>query len=299
MKLIYLLSLTLLQAINVFGQTSYKKDLIQLGKDYKDYMFRNKPDAKFLKKFNKNFSNDLKEEVRFIKETISSNNKLLEDTYLTVPKNQVLKNIYVIRAINLNLREEDRVDNNKLIDSLNKADIPKYELIDNYYNMLFTAVGNKNQPFDFSNVNFTLNKYKFNDDVEQGIFFLRCMDLCGKSIWGYMNIVKPPNTEKTLANIKKYPKFNNKPYFQFTDLYFKDFEMIIIKDKGKQSYKAYYLDKYFETLIFHLISLDKENGSQEEIKDLLLGSILKESGLYRYTKYKETLESIFQEQKKD
>ena len=35
------------------------------------------------------------------------------------------------------------------------------------------------------------------------------------------------------------------------------------------------------------------------MRDLLLGSILKDKSLYKYTKYKETLESIFQEQKKD
>jgi hypothetical protein len=75
--------------------------------------------------------------------------------------------------------------------------------------------------------------------------------------------------------------------------------MNIIKDKGKQSYKSYYLDKYFETLIFHLICLNKEGGSEKEKNDLLLGSILKERNLYKYTKYKDTLEDMFKEQKQD
>jgi hypothetical protein len=78
-----------------------------------------------------------------------------------------------------------------------------------------------------------------------------------------------------------------------------DFEMNIIKNKGLESYKGYYLDKYYETLLSHLICLSKEAGSEKEKNDLLLGSILKDRNLYKYTKYKETLESIFKEQKQD
>ena len=75
--------------------------------------------------------------------------------------------------------------------------------------------------------------------------------------------------------------------------------MNIIKDKGIQSYKSYYLDKYYETLLFHLICLNKENWSEKEKNDLLLGSILKNNNLYKYTEYKDTLEDIFNEQKRD
>ena len=177
--------------------------------------------------------------------------------------------------------------------------IATYELVDNYYGMLFTSVGNKNQPFNFSKVDFKLKDYNFKDDTEKGIFFLRCMRDCNAAIWGYMNIVKPPNTQEAFKNIKKYPKFNGQAYYQYTDFYFTDFEMNIVKDKGIQGYKSYYLDKYYETLLSHLICLNKEGGSEKEKNDLLLGSILKERNLYKYTKYKETLEDIFKEQKRE
>jgi len=45
--------------------------------------------------------------------------------------------------------------------------------------------------------------------------------------------------------------------------------------------------------------LKKENGKQKEIDDILLGSILKDHSLYKYTKYKETLEETFKLQKTD
>ena len=151
------------------------------------------------------------------------------------------------------LRDENKIDLNVFIDSVNSSEIPVYQLIDNYYGMLFTGIGNKNKPFNYSKVNFELDLYGFKDETEKGIFVLRCMKDCNSEIWGYMNIANPPNTKKAYESIKKYPKFNGQPYYQYTDFYFSDFEMEIIDGKGLQSYKSYYLDKFFETLIFHLI----------------------------------------------
>jgi len=279
-----------------FGQSAEKTALIELGRAYKDYMFAGEADKKFLKSFNKQFPKSLKTEANFIQETITTNNDILNEDFLQLPEESVLKNIYIIREINLLLREESEVSPTELVDSLEKSKIPRYELIDNYYDILFTAYGNKNKPFDFSGVNFQINDLGLADETEKGIFFLKCIDLCAVNIWGYMNVVKPPNTAKALEYIKKYPNINGKPYYQFTDLYFKDFEMVINKDDGKESYKSYYLNKYYELLLSHLISLDREGGSQEEIRDLLLSSIMKDESLYKYTEYKETLESIFQKQ---
>lgn len=291
--------LALFLTILTFGQTNNNDKLIELGKTYKDFMFRNEPTKQVFKDIKENNTENLKTATDFIAQTITTKNKLLTQQFLSRPDDQTLKQIFIIRAINLNLREENQVDNNKLIDSLTNVSIPIYELVDNYYGMLFTAVGNKNQPFDFSKIDFKLKDYNFKDDTEKGIFFLRCMRDCNSVIWGYMNVVKPPNTQKAYDNIKKYPQFNGRPYYQYTDFYFTDFEMNIVKDKGKQSYKSYYLDKYFETLLFYLTCLNKEGGTEKEKNDLLLGSIMKERNLYKYTKYKDTLEDIFKEQKQE
>jgi len=282
----------------VFGQTNNQKR-IELGKAYKNFMFRNDPTKEDLKEIKSNVPDSLKIAGEFIIQTITKENKLLKQDYLARPQDQTLKEIYIIRAINLNLREENQVDNNKLIDSLISNEIPVYELVDNYYDMLFTAVGNKNQPFNLSKVDIKLRDYNLKDETEKGIVFLQAMRFCGSTIWGYMNVVKPPNTSKAYDYIKMFPKFDGHAYYQYTDFYFTDFTMNIVKDKGLQSYKSYYLDKYYETLLSHLICLSKEGGSEKEKNDLLLGSILKERNLYKYTKYKDTLEDIFKEQKQE
>jgi hypothetical protein len=280
-----------------FGQVTERQKMIELGKTYKDFMFRNEPTKPILNEAKADVPEGLRTAAEFIVQTISTKNQLLTTPYLTRPDDAVLKQIYIIRAINLNLREEYQVDNNHLIDSLSSKEIPTYELVDNYYSMLFTAVGNKSQPFDLSKADLKMKEYNFRDDTEKGIMFLRCMDYCGMTIWGYMNVVKPPNTSKAYAHIKKFPKVNGLPYYQYSDFYWPDFEMTIIKDKAPQSYKSFYLDKYYGTLMTHVICLNKEGASEKEVNDLLLGSILKERNLYKYTQHKETLEGAFQEQK--
>lgn len=279
-----------------FGQVPENQKMIELGKTYKNFMFRNEPTKEILEDVKAEVPSDLRTATDFIIETITTKNQLLTKTFLARPEDKVLKQIYIIRAINLNIREENQIDNFKLIDSLLYKNIPTYELLDNYYGMVFTGVGNKNQPFDLTEIDFKMKEYNFKDDTEKAIMFLRCINYCGKAIWGYMNVAKPQNTGKAYDYIKKFPKFNGQPYYQYSDFYFTDFEMNIVKDKGVQSYKSYYLDKYYETLLSHLICLNKEGGSEKEKNDLLLGSILKERNLYKYTKYKATLEDIFKEQ---
>lgn len=294
------ISLVLFLGINLsFGQSTTHEKLITLAKTYSSFMFQNEPTKEIISGLKQKVSTDVMEANQFITETITTKNKLLSPNFLKRPNNDVLKQIYIVRRISLNLSEENQLDNTKLVDSLVSKEIPVYELVDNYYEMLFMGVGNKNQPFNFSKVNFKLEDYNLKDDTERGIFFLECMNLCGTSIWGYINIPKPPNTKKALEFIQKFPHFNGLPYYQYSDFYFADFEMIMDKEKGVESYKKYYLNKYFETLLHHLFCLNKENASEKDKNDLVLGSILRKSNLYKYTQYKETLEGIFSEYKKE
>jgi hypothetical protein len=298
MKKVILTAAATLAITCIFGQMVENKKIIELGKAYKDFMFRVEPGKDDLKTLNSEVPQNLQIATQFILQTISTKNKILDKAYLSRPEDQVLKQIFIIEEINQNAGREDQVDNNKLMDSLSAKNIPTYELIDNYYGMLFTAVGNKDQPFNLSKIDLRLNDYNLKDDTEKGILVLKAISLCASNIWGYMNIVKPPNTEKALSYINKFPKINGRPYYQYTDFYFSDFNMNIVEGEGLQSYKTYYLDKFYEALLSHLICLNKENGSEKEKNDLLLGSILKETNLYKYTTYKETLEGIFKEQKK-
>jgi hypothetical protein len=165
--------------------------------------------------------------------------------------------------------------------------------------MLFSGIGNKNQPFDLSKIDFRIDNYELKNDTEKGIFFLKTMQFCGTTIWGYMNVVKPPNYKKALQYINNYPKFNGQQYYQYLDFGFEDFEMEIEKDKGIESYKHYYINKYYQTLLYHMMCLNQKKKYKKKRENLLLGSILKEKNYYKYSKNKETLESFFRTMKMD
>ena len=293
MKRLILIAIVIACSLTGLKASDLNNDLIELAKIYRNFMFRNSPTTITFEQLAEIKTTELTNSTKFIKETITTNNKLTSTEFLKLPDESTLKYVYIIRRINWNLREETPKDNNELILELSEKDIPRYELIDSYYDMLFSGVGNKNRPFDLSAVDFHMNKYELKDDTEKGIFFLKAMDLCGTIIWGYMNIVKPPNYKKAMPYIKKYPKFNGQPYYQYLDFGFADFEMKIVKDKDKESYKAYYLNKYYDTLLSHLGCLSQKKKQKEERTELLLGSILKEKNYYKYSKKNEVLESLF------
>lgn len=101
-------------------------------------------------------------------------------------------------------------------------------------------------------------------------FYLSCMQVWDSQIFGYMNIL---NTEKALSYIGKFPKLNNLSCFKFSDLNFECFGIQVFNDKGIESYKSHFINDFYNTLLSHLLCLSSEESGEEEIRDLLLGSI--------------------------
>ena len=58
-----------------------------------------------------------------------------------------------------------------------------------------------------------------------------------------------------------------------TNIYFSfpDFEMVIEKDKDKESYKSYYLNKYYDILLSHLECLSQKKKDKENETTYYLG----------------------------
>ena len=262
-------------------------------------MFVNNPTDDYVKNLKENSSEDLMATTDFIIQTIIPKTKIIDKAYLTLPDEQTLKNIYIVCSVNYNLHAKEPVTNEQIVDSLLNITIPRYEMIDRYYSMLFASYGNKVKPFNMSKIDFRLNEYNLQNDTEKGILFLRCMEFCGKQIWGLINIAKPMNTKGAYDNIKKYPKFNGLKYYQYNDFNFPDFEMVIYTNRGKESYKNYFIGKYYELLLNHLLCIKKEDKSEKEYHELLLDSILRDKDYYKYSKNKDILEGLFKEIKTD
>lgn len=281
-----------------FGQNdNYKKELIQLAKIYRNFHFRNTPPQDVFNQLNSISSADLLISKDFIAELIKLNNSIATKKYLNKPDSTTLQSLYIIRGINWNMHEADPKDNLIVIDSLLNGKTDYYVLLSCYYGMIFTAVGNKNRPFDMSSMNFTLWDYNLENDTEKGIFFLESMGTFGTLIWGYINVPKPPNYKKALKYIDKYPKYNGQPYYQYLDLNFNDFKLTTDKRKPKESFKKYYLNKYMNTILYHSLCLSQKKKYKEKRYDVLLGSIIKNDSYWQYSENPEIFEQIFKKVK--
>jgi len=295
--------ITLLLLLVFSIQSTFANDLddgiIELGEIYRNFVFRNNPTDLTFQKLAEINSPELLATKNFVKECISLNNELTSEKFLKIPNEQTLLNLYLIIKVNANVREKEPRDNTELLKEWREKNIQRYELVENYYSMVFIGIGNKNQPFDLSNVNFVIDNYNLKNKTEKGIFFLTAMNLCYYQIWGYMNVVKPPNYKKALANIKKYPKFNGQEYFKYKYFGFLDFEMQIEKDEEKESYKNYFINRFYNTLIYHHRCLNQKRKTKKEAENLALSSILKEKNYYGYSKNQDYLNGLFRTIKMD
>lgn len=295
------LTILLLLAFSI--QSTFANDLdngmIELGKIYRNFVFRNNPTDLTFKKLADIDSPELLTTKNFIKECISPNNELTSEKFLKIPDEQTLLNLYLIMKVNANVREKEPKDNTELLKEWREKNVQRYELVENYYSMVFSGIGNKNQPFDLSNVDFVIDNYNLKDETEKGIFFLTAMNLCYYQIWGFMNVVKPPNYKKTLSSIEKYPKFNGQEYYEYKYFGFPDFEMQIEKDKEKESYKHYFINRLYNTLIYHHQCLNQKKRTRKDAENLALSSILKEKNYYEYSKNQDYLNGLFRTMKMD
>ncbi len=272
-------------------------EIIKLGQIYRNFVFQNNPTQLTFEQIDGIKENELQKAKIFLKECISPRNSLTSDNFLKLPDEKTLLNLYLVMKVNYNVREKDPKDNYELIEEWRIKNVPRYELVENYYNMVFAGIGNKNQPFDLSRTDFIIDNYNLEDETEKGIFFLTAMSLCYYEIWGYMNVVKPPNYKKALTSIEKYPKFNGQEYYKYLSFGFPDFEMQIEKDKAVESYKNYFINRFYNTLIYHHQCLNQKRKTKKEAENLALSSILKEENYYDYSKNQTYLNGLFRTMK--
>ena len=295
MKNIFSLAITLFLSANVYTQDKLNKNhLIELGKHYSSFMFGDDASKELIEKLGKDYNDNLTNSVLFVKEVTKSNNKILSDKFLKLPDTNTLRVIYIIDALHQNPHLNNPLDPSQVVDSLIDKEIPFNFMVDQYYQTIFTAGANKNKPFDMSKVNFKMSEYGLNEE-QKAFFYLRCMDACGSQIYGYMNIVKPPNTKKALEYIKKFPKFDGLDYYRYTNLYFDDFKLEIFNDKGFESYKSYLINNLFINMLNHAICLNKEEN-QQALQDFFINSTLKDESLWKFTELQEVLKTIFKEE---
>jgi hypothetical protein len=189
-----------------------------------------------------------------------------------------------------NNKNKNPRDENELINKLLNKDIDYNRLVSCYYSNLFYGIIMKNKPFDMSEVNLELDKYNLKNETEKAIFYMVSMEMFYISLQRYMKVI-PTDYKQGLKKINEFPKYNGKPYYHYE---FFDFQDIDIKfNNRKRSFKAFVINRLYDTLIFHLECLEQKKKYNEARLDLISNSILSKEIYYKYSEKKELLDSLF------
>lgn len=292
-NLIIIAAFCFISNIGTINAQDINAKIIELGEVYNRYKYLEHIPKSESEVIDSNSNSELQKTVDFIVQATSRNNKLMEPEYLSLPDDSTLKYISIVKAVSDNIKYKNFENNKVLVDSLVKSQTTRYEEIDAYYEILFTSVGNKDKSGKYTKYDFTLEKYNLKDETEKGIFFLKCMDKCGQAIYDYIHVDKPANSKMAYRCIQKFPTFNGQPYYRYTSFSFPDFKIYVSKKDGLRSYKTFYMTKYYNTLLNHLICLNKQIGTGNEEKNLCLYSILKDKSLYVYSEKNAVLSNMF------
>ena len=291
MRSLILLALCLFSFVSL-AQDQITRGIIDLTGIYQKHMIGKAPDKKVIKSALAEYAGtQLEFTSEFIIECTKEKNKITSKKFLAKPDNISLKALYCIHVIYVARHNNESINEEEVVKSLFYSEIQSELLIDNFYNTAFTAVGNKNRPFNMSKDDFDFKALGLTSKEDRGIFFLQCMDGCASQIWGYMNIPKPANTKAAMGLIEKFPKFNGDAYYLHKDLSFDDFEVEI--NDSIQSYKSFYINKYYELLFNHFICQDAEGASNDDMMDLLMNSVLPIESYWQYTEFEDALRQIY------
>jgi len=216
----------------------------------------------------------------FIQELTKSKNRIIEPEFLKKPDSITLKLFHTIIMVNYNMYESKPDDNEAVAKKYLKKDIIQNEQIQQYYGSLFVSVINKNRPFDYSKQDWNLDQLGFENDKEKAVFFLVFMDKLGSQIYNYHTAMRGPNWDGIEKYVQLLPTINGKNYYEYDAFYFKDFKMTIYKQN--RYFKEYYLPKFYDILVGHILMMEQKNFDKKEINKFLLTSILSQGQYFEY-----------------
>lgn len=292
MKSIISLLILLIIGINGFAQDStlsYREGIIKLA-DYPK--FNDKALSPIITELVlvKILPSELKEASRFIFETRSNKIKIDEEQsfwpteLLIKPDTATLRHLHIIHSVWNNRFLENHICDSCVIDSLMQTDLNYNETVTSYYNKLFRWTLGKARPFDIASTNFSLDEYNLVNDTEKTIFLLTYTQTATAHLWGFMNIVRPPNYKGAHQILNQFCTFNNQPYYNYTAFKIEDFDVIVDSSKPKVSFKEYYIGKFYETLYYHYLCLSQKKKYAGEKDDIIKQSILTKKTYWKYCK---------------
>jgi len=205
----------------------------------------------------------------FITELCLKNNDILKDEFINRPDDKLLKNFFVIKELNLFLWQSEEPMNDELVLNYLEKDYLIQECLIEYYHSIFISITNKNRPWNYRNLNFDINNMKFKNRTEQEIFFIIFGIELSDQILSYYQAQNGINYNAIREYVKKLPTVNDKEYFEYKKLRFRDFKINV--EKKNILFSEYYLPMFIDNLIAHVLMLKHfELPTKEFINQSLL-----------------------------
>lgn len=217
--------------------------------------------------------------------------KVMDSRFLNRPSHADLVFWYVVREFHYNGLKQD-AENEELsaiLDRILLDTISEYWLLDNYYYRISDRVAQHFNKADLSNWNFQLDSMGFIDQTEKAIFFFAITNACGERL----SVMAFTGQGKPMDVIQRFPKFNDKPYYYFTDFSYPDFNWIGFEKT--ESYNTRHLGKFYTLLLNHYGFLIK-NNKPDEAEELFKNSLLSQPEFFKYSGDEQLMMEFYENQ---
>ncbi len=214
---------------------------------------------------------------------------ILDAKYLKRPSDEELVYWYVIREIHYNRNNENKkpqpsVDVAKEV--LSTRFDPRW-LLDNYYYRIRGGIASYFNEADLSKLDLRFAELGLTDPTEKAIFFFNVMEAVGGG--RFMVLLATRNNKRILEFAHRFPTFEGKKYYTFTDFNYPDFEWIGYEKP--ESYNQRHFETYYTTLFAHH-KAESENGDKRVADSLLRESILSKPEYFKFTSLDDLLKDL-------
>lgn len=265
-----------------FGQKADPDKIINLHNLSGQYRWANgEPEAHHLQELKNESTKEFKFLSNLVADAFENPDSLLTEKYFILPDSSNLRLAYILNALyfNYSLLETQQ---KKLIDSLQVAAIRQPDLVHSYYDLLFALAGKRTTSVDLSKVDIDLNRCVPDDTIGQSILFLKFMS---KPL---VNLKPEPDSqhlslsEGIEAAFKRYPTFNQKPFFEMTGFPIPDFQVQFYQGIGLSGFYKQTLTSYFYLLYGYYYAVEKDFGTPEATERVWFKTALHRSELYPF-----------------
>lgn len=160
-------------------------------------------------------------------------------------------------------------------------------LLDNYYYRIRGGIASHFNDSDLSKLDLRFAQLGLTDPTEKAIFFFNVMEAVGGG--RFMVLLATRNNKRILDFANRFPKFEGKKYYEFTDFNYPDFEWIGYEKR--ESYNKRHFETYYTTLFAHH-KAETEDGSKAVADSLLSESILSKPEYFKFTSIADRLKGL-------